>query len=99
MALPFSAAQAASAMTLPCNGLGKYDGWTTTTRFRLKTFQGNPQKGNSSSSGPYEPGRSYRPVIIASRGQNKNCSQRHAAFINRRQLKLVVMAFPGDSGR
>lgn len=47
-------------------------------RFRLKTFQGNPQKGNSSSSGPYEPGRSYRPVIIASRGQNKNCSQRHA---------------------
>lgn len=52
-------------MTLPCKGLGKYDGWTTIMRFRLKTFQGKPQKGNSSSSDPYEPGRSYRPVIIA----------------------------------
>lgn len=56
LAMAFSAAQAASAMTLPCNGLGKYDSWTTTMRFRQKTFQGKPQKGNSSSSGPYEAG-------------------------------------------
>lgn len=53
------------AITLPCNDLGKYDSWTIIMRFKQKTFQGTLQKGNSSSSDPYEPGRSYRPVIIA----------------------------------
>ncbi|CCV03030.1 hypothetical protein MESS2_1000044 [Mesorhizobium metallidurans STM 2683] len=68
-------------MTLPCIGLGKYDGWTTIMRFRLKTFQRNPQKGNSSSSGPYEPGRSYRPVIIAGHSACPSTTGAEAIFL------------------
>lgn len=69
------------AITLLCNGLGKYDSWTIMMRFRQKTFQGTLQKGNSSSSGPYEPGRSYRPVIIAGHSACPSTTGAEAIFL------------------